>query len=168
MGAKVQRTPEAAASTAAIRAPASASSGFQVAAIPSGMGKIVRKPWITSRPMSSGIPSRLSVTATRCSRLITSTSTSLRIEPSLPARTASSWPAPEFRWLIWPSFSSRVIFASSSSMLRSCCSSSMAPWLVAENTAASRHGATVRSHLGLMILSLAGFRPPIVIPIVRG
>ena len=35
-----------------------------------GTGKIVRRPWMTSKPNSAGMPSRLPSTASRCSRLI--------------------------------------------------------------------------------------------------
>jgi hypothetical protein len=44
IGAKVQFTPDRAASKAATLAPSRASEGFQVAAWPSGIGNIVLKP----------------------------------------------------------------------------------------------------------------------------
>ena len=48
IGEKVHRTPPAAASFAATVAARVDSAGSKVAAWPSGMGKMVRKPWMTS------------------------------------------------------------------------------------------------------------------------
>ncbi len=60
------------ASAAATVWPASASSGSQLAATASGTGRIVLSPWITSKPNSSGMPRRVSSTAIRCRRSISS------------------------------------------------------------------------------------------------
>ena len=78
IGANVHATPSTVASPAAMAAASSASSSSQVAARPSGIGKTVRCPWMTSRPNSSGMPSRDSSTAIRWALSM------------LPARTPSS------------------------------------------------------------------------------
>ncbi len=124
IGAKVQLTPAAAASSAAMRAPSRTRSGLNVAAWPSGIGSTVRKPWITSRPNSSGTPSRLSSTATRCSSLTTAGSTTFSTAPTLPARMPSrsaiaATPSPPYSWFSWPIFSASVMRPSNASTRRS-------------------------------------------------
>ena len=59
IGAKVQWMPTARASRAATAWPRSMVSGSQDAAIAIGTGKMVRKPWMTSKPNSAGMPCRL-------------------------------------------------------------------------------------------------------------
>jgi hypothetical protein len=66
IGANVQWSPCAVASTAAMRAERAAAAVSQLAASASGTGKIVRKPWITSCPKTSGILRGDCSTATRC------------------------------------------------------------------------------------------------------
>ena len=102
--------PDAAASSAAMRAPCCTRSGFQAAAWPSGIGSTVLKPWMTSRPISRGMPRRLSCTAMRCSSLTVATSTALSTEPTLPALTAARslseiLPSSAFTCVSWPIFS---------------------------------------------------------------
>ena len=89
IGENVHLIPAADASTAAIRAPCSAMAGLNVAAWPSGIGKIVLNPWITSRLTMTGMPRRLLSTAAFCTALISSASTQLSMEPTLPAATSS-------------------------------------------------------------------------------
>ena len=89
IGAKVQVTPCAAASMAAMRAVRRAPSGFQLLASASGTGKVVRKPWMTSKPNSSGMRARDCSTAIRCKRFTVSLPTTLRNDPSSPLRSAS-------------------------------------------------------------------------------
>ena len=90
IGAKVQWMPTARASRAATDCPRSIVSGSQEAAIAIGTGRIVRSPWMTSKPNSSGIPSRLPSTASRCSRLIWAGSVTKSSAPAPPSRTAAS------------------------------------------------------------------------------
>ena len=66
IGAKVMASPSAAASTAASRAERLPVAGSKVEASASGIGNMVRWPWTTSKPISSGIPRRDSSTAMRC------------------------------------------------------------------------------------------------------
>ena len=77
---------------------------------------------MTSSPKSTGIFSRDSSTATRCSSLNFFVSLSHRIEPAPPLRSASSGLAPgkspPATWVSWPTFSSSVICARSASTLR--------------------------------------------------
>jgi hypothetical protein len=118
IGAKVQFTPAAAASSAATRAPCLTRPGFQLAACPSGNGMTVLKPWMTSRPTSNGMPRRLSSTAMRCNSFTSAGSTWLRTEPMRPSRrasrSASGAPGPSaLTWFIWPIFSARLIRPSS-------------------------------------------------------
>jgi hypothetical protein len=82
-------SPTAADSRAPYLASSKAICGSKLAPVPSGIGKIVRKPWIVSNANSSGIPSRVSSTAIRWSSLIRSGLVSLSTAPS-PARTSSS------------------------------------------------------------------------------
>jgi hypothetical protein len=90
IGAKVQCVPAARASRAATAWPRSMTSGSQEAAIAIGTGKIVRRPWMTSRPNSSGMPSRWPSTASRCSRLISAGSVTNSSEPAAPRASAAS------------------------------------------------------------------------------
>jgi len=115
IGAYVQLIPNAAASCPAARAVASAASGSNELASPSGIGKIVRYPWITSSPNSSGILSRDSVTAMRWTGVVFSAPMTLKSPPSLPARRSSiccgdARPFADSKFS-WPSFSSRVMRA---------------------------------------------------------
>jgi hypothetical protein len=80
---------------------------------------MVRKPWITSYPKSSGMWWGDSVTAMRCSSLMRTGSVKKRNDPSLPCRVKSSacclgvyCPGACSNW---PIFSSTDIFASKSS-----------------------------------------------------
>ena len=76
------------------RAVRSASCGSKLAASPSGIGNTVRMPWITSAASSTGMPSRLSSTATRWISRPWAAPTPLNRQPTLPARTCSStWAA---------------------------------------------------------------------------
>ena len=114
IGAKVQLTPAAAASSAATLAPSRTTSGFQVAAWPSGMRITVLKPWMTSRPFNRGMPSRLSSTAMRCRSFTSAGSTWLITAPMRPrrmaSRSASSSAGPSaWTWFICPIFSSSVM-----------------------------------------------------------
>ena len=124
IGAKVQLMPLLAASSAAIRAPSRAMSGLKLAACPSGNGMTVAKPWMTSRPTSNGMPSRLCSTAMRCSSLATPASATFSIDPRRPARSRSPRYAAGFGSLalscvICPTFSATVISASSAATRRS-------------------------------------------------
>jgi hypothetical protein len=82
-------SPTAADSRAPYLASAVASIGSKLAPVPSGIGKIVRNPWIVSKANRSGIFRRDSSTAMRCSSLMRAGSVTLKIEPS-PLRTSSS------------------------------------------------------------------------------
>ncbi len=125
IGEKVQRIPEAVASTAAMRAASSTSWGFQVAACPKGIGNTVLNPCITSRAKISGMPRRDSSTALRCRLLTTSGSTSLIIEPTRPWATAAPRVSNRaaLSWLSCPIFSCRVIRAIRESMRASVAAS---------------------------------------------
>ena len=101
IGANVQWMPTARASRAATAWPRSIVAGSHDAAIAIGTGRIVRSPWMTSKPNSAGMPSRLPSTASRCSRLISAGSVTNSSDPTSPrasaASTASDWlplPAP--------------------------------------------------------------------------
>ena len=59
IGANAQWMPTARASRAATAWPRSMVSGSQDAAIAIGTGRMVRSPWMTSKPNSTGMPSRL-------------------------------------------------------------------------------------------------------------
>ena len=84
IGANAQWMPTARASRAATAWPASMVSGSQEAAIAIGTGKMVRSPWMTSNPISTGMPNRLPSTASRCSRLISAGSVRNSSEPTPP------------------------------------------------------------------------------------
>jgi hypothetical protein len=123
IGAYVQTMPFAAASMAAMRAERSASGGSQLLASPSGMGKMVRNPWITSSAKSSGTCSRDPSMASRCSARVVSAPMTSMSEPTPPCRisvvrVSPAMPSAE-SWLSWPSFSSSVIAARSESTNRS-------------------------------------------------
>ena len=90
IGAKVQWIPTARASRAATDWPCSMVSGSQDAAIAIGTGRIVRSPWMTSKPNSAGMPWRLPSTALRCSRLIAAGSVWKSSDPHPPLASASS------------------------------------------------------------------------------
>ena len=96
IGANAQWIPTARASRAATAWPRSIVSGSHDAAIAIGTGRIVRRPWITSKPNSTGMPSRLPSTASRWSRLISAGSVTNSSEPTSPrasaASTAAGWP----------------------------------------------------------------------------
>ena len=89
IGANVQVTPPAAASAAATRPAVSATAGSKLAAWASGIGKVVSWPWMTSRPMSSGMPCGVSSTATRCSSFVASALRGQKTAP-MPPRTSSA------------------------------------------------------------------------------
>ena len=84
IGANVQWMPTARASRAATAWPRSIVSGSQEAAIAIGTGRIVRSPWITSKPNSTGMPSRLPSIASRCRRLISAGSVTNSSDPAPP------------------------------------------------------------------------------------
>jgi hypothetical protein len=90
IGENVHRMPSAEASRAATREARSTTSGSQVAASANGIGNVVRQPWITSTPNSSGIFSRERSIAIRCSSFVSFTPAAFRIEPSWPAAIISS------------------------------------------------------------------------------
>src|SRR6476659_1160049 len=117
MGANVQWRPFAAPSAAATRAARSTAAGSQLAASASGVGKIVRNPWITSCANSSGIFARDCSMATRCRFRVTSAPEVPRNDPMRPAlmsavlASGSCGPvtaALSTFCVSWPSFSSSV------------------------------------------------------------
>ena len=55
-----------------------------------GTGRMVRSPWMTSKPNSSGMPKRLPSTASRCRRLISAGSVTNNSEPATPSRSFDS------------------------------------------------------------------------------
>ena len=119
IGLNVQLMPDADISTAAVRAAASMAGMFQVHDMPSGIGNTVSKPWITSMPISSGMPRRDFSTASCCRARIFSAPLILKVPPILPSATAASvlWSmtapvmmSPEEGRLSCPIFSSSVIF----------------------------------------------------------
>ena len=59
-----------------------ATSGSKLLAVASGIGKIVRKPWIVSNANRIGMPSREFSTASRWYLLISTGSVSLKTEPT--------------------------------------------------------------------------------------
>ena len=85
IGPKAQCIPAARASRAAIAWDRSTSAGSHEAAMPIGAGKMVRKPWTTSNPKSSGIFRRDCSIAIRCARLTR--------RGSVVNSTAPTWPA---------------------------------------------------------------------------
>ncbi len=81
IGANAQWMPTARASRAATACPASMVAGSQEAAMAIGTGRIVRRPWITSKPNKAGMPSRLPSIASRWSRLVSAGSVTNNNEP---------------------------------------------------------------------------------------
>ena len=91
MGAKVQFTPCAADSKAAILADSSMASRSQLAVSPSGTGNMVLYPWITSYPKIKGILSlEFSMTSFWAS-VVASTESTLSMEPTMPFLRFSSF-----------------------------------------------------------------------------
>ena len=90
IGAKVQWMPTALASRAATAWPRSIVSGSQDAAMAIGTGRMVRSPWMTSKPNRAGMPCRLPSTASLCSRLISAGSVWKSSDPHPPQASASS------------------------------------------------------------------------------
>ena len=113
MGANVQLTPPDAASAADVRPSDSDTEGSKLHACASGMGKIVRWPWMTSRPISSGMPCADSSTATRCTAFVAAALIGQNSAP-MPARARSAHPSGVIANVIcnWASFSARVSRAS--------------------------------------------------------
>ena len=119
------------ASRAETRASDSAAAGSHEAATARLIGKIVRKPWITSAPINSGMPSRLSSTAIRCNRSVSSKDLMLNTLPQRPSRTSRSTESsvlsgpvtapPPRCWTSWPIFSSSVMRSTSSAARRRSC-----------------------------------------------
>jgi hypothetical protein len=104
-------SPTTADSRAPYRWSLNATRGSKLAPAASGIGKMVRKPWMVSKANRSGILSRDSSTAMRWSSRIRWGSVTLRTEPS-PLRTSSSVTMKSGSSWICSSFSLRVIFAS--------------------------------------------------------
>ena len=90
IGANVQSMPTARASRAATAWPSAIASGHQEAASAIGAGRIVRNPWITSKPKISGMPSRLPSIALRCSALCSAAFLISSTEPAAPRSMAAS------------------------------------------------------------------------------
>ena len=86
MGEYVHCRPAAAASVAAMRALWPIPSTSHEAAMPRLMGKMVRKPWMTSKPNRMGMPRRVSSTATRWISRVKSAVKALRSAPQRPSR----------------------------------------------------------------------------------
>ena len=84
IGEKVQLSPSAVASTAATLAVCSTKSMFHVQLNPSGMGKMVRWPCITSNPNNSGMPRRVSLIAFCCSLRTATGVKVLNTPPTMP------------------------------------------------------------------------------------
>ena len=121
MGEKVQVTPPERASAAARAARSRTRAGSKLADCASGTGAIVRCPWITSSPTRTGMPSRVSSTATRCSSLTAAAERGQKTEP-MPSRMSCAASSRAGRNTICscPSFSARVISASSRVTLSVC------------------------------------------------
>ena len=90
IGANVQWMPAARASRAATAWPRSIVPGSQEAAIAIGTGRIVRNPWMTSKPNSTGMPSRWPSTASRWRRLNSAGSVTNSSDPASPRPSAAS------------------------------------------------------------------------------
>ena len=127
IGLKVHEIPSALASTAAIRADSSMAFISHVHDKPSGMGKIVSYPWMTSMPNNRGIPSREFSTASFCTSRIFSTPFRLKSPPTSPRFIFPAMSlllacpvvmSPVTGRLSWPIFSSTVIFFINASMKR--------------------------------------------------
>jgi hypothetical protein len=100
----------------------------QVAASPSGIGRMVRYPCITSKPMSSGMCRRVCLTAISCSLRAATGVKVLSTPPTRPFAILASTPSlttgpvtvkPTDTRLSWPIFSSGVICCIS--LLMNCC-----------------------------------------------
>src|SRR4051812_17687000 len=121
MGEYTQQSPSALASIAAMRALRSISAVSQEQESPSGMGKMVLCPCITSSPKMSGMCNRLSFTARVCAWRILSGPKMPNRPPTRPLRILSSTPRlttdpvgtpqPGVTKFNWPIFSSSVILA---------------------------------------------------------
>ena len=92
IGANVQWMPTARASRAATACPCSMVSGSHEAAIAIGTGKMVRSPWITSKPNSAGIPCRFPSRVSFCNRLVWAGSVTNSSDPASPRASAPSTP----------------------------------------------------------------------------
>ena len=55
-----------------------------------GTGKMVRSPWMTSKPNRAGMPNRFPSTARRCRRLISAGSVTNNSEPTTPCASCDS------------------------------------------------------------------------------
>ena len=116
--------PLAAASVAAILSAFSMAVRSQLEACANGMGKVVRKPWITSCPNNSGI-FNLDCIAISCNSLVCCTPITLSMEPICPLRICAClspsfvigpvWLQSPLYWFICPIFSSSVISFSTES-----------------------------------------------------
>src|SRR5260370_38711035 len=147
IGAKVHRMPSAAASRAACRDACSTSPGSHVAACANGMGKMVLYPWITSRPKSSGMCSRLSIVARRCASARSAGLPAFKNEPHRPARISALMPSVIGVAIagdcdICPIFSSSVIRTSNAST-----PPSILVWFCASRTAARSAVAAKRTEV---------------------
>src|SRR5829696_6515829 len=111
IGAYVCLSPTTADSRAPYLWSSKATRGSKLAPAPSGIGKMVRKPWMVSKANRIGIFSRDSSTAMRWSSRIRCGSVTLRTEPS-PLRTSASVTMKSGSSWICSSFSWSVIFAS--------------------------------------------------------
>ena len=98
IGAKVQWMPTARASRAATDCPCSIVAGSHDAASAIGTGRIVRSPWITSKPNRAGMPSRWPSIVSRWRRLVSAGSVTNSSDPTPPrARAASTVAGSEAR-----------------------------------------------------------------------
>ena len=131
IGENVQFTPSATDSKAAIRADSSAASISQLAVSANGTGKIVLYPWITSYPKIIGILIREFSMFSFCAFSVASTESTFSMDPTRPFLSLSSFcllPVSEagpvrsqlpLYWIIWPTFSSRVMMFKTESTLAS-------------------------------------------------
>jgi hypothetical protein len=76
-----------------------------------GTGRMVRRPWITSKPNSAGMPNRLPWTVSRCRRLISAGSVTNSSEPTSPLAMASSTVAAFGASPPWPGAASALTSA---------------------------------------------------------
>ena len=79
------------ASAAETTASVLATSGSKLDAWPNGIGKLVVYPWMTSRPKMSGMPRRVSYTASRCSLLSLAAPTTEKTPPQGYAPSRDGW-----------------------------------------------------------------------------
>ena len=110
-------TPPERASAAETAAQARATSGLKEAAMARGVGKMVRWPWMTSSPMSRGMPCADSSTAARWTALVSAALPGQNRAP-MPPRAASRHSSRLILKVIWAwlSFSSQVRETRMSSM----------------------------------------------------